>query len=72
MYHKEGDFFYRSVGNHFLSGGMGNFSGTQNQHIRAAKLFLDAPFLAGKYFEMNTQGFCRLDVFPVEAIHAAY
>jgi hypothetical protein len=72
MYHKEGDFLDRSVADHFPPGGVGNLPGTQNEHVRAAKLFFNAPFLSGEHLEMNAQGFGDFDIFPVQAIHAAY
>jgi hypothetical protein len=56
----------------FPPGGMGNFPGTKDQDIRAAKLFLDAPLLPGKYLQSNAQGFGGLKVLPVQTIHAAY
>jgi hypothetical protein len=72
MYHKQGDFFDNGVSGNLLPGGMGHLPGTENQHIRAAKLLFDAPLLAGKHFQSNAQGFCRLNIFPVQTVHAAY
>jgi hypothetical protein len=72
MYHKQRDFFYGRMPGNLLPGGMGNFPGTEDQEIRAAKLFFDASFLTGKHFQINAQGFGRLNVLPVQAIHAAY
>jgi hypothetical protein len=55
MYHPYRNIFGAGMFDKLPSGAMGNLTGTQNQHVRMAELFFDAPLLPVKHFQGHSK-----------------